>query len=66
MKVGDLIKKKDLMYAVSVAKCGIILEVGDLRKEKPYKVFCPTWRKVFFFEKKYIQQDCEVISAALK
>jgi len=38
------------------------MEVGDLRRKKPYKVFCPVWGKVLAFGKKYIQEECEVIS----
>ena len=58
MKVGDLIREK----ALPADACGIIMEVGDLRRKKPYKVFCPVWGKVVAFEKKYIQEECEVIS----
>ena len=58
MKVGDLIREK----AFPADACGIIVEVGDLRRKKPYKVFCPAWGKILAFEKKYIQQECEVIN----
>ena len=58
MKVGDLIREK----AFPEDACAIIVEVGDLRTKEPYKVFCPAWGKVLAFGKKYIQQECEVIS----
>ena len=58
MKVGDLIREK----AFPADACGIIVEVGDLRRKKPYKVFCPVWGKVLAFGKKYIQEECEVIN----
>jgi len=58
MKVGDLVREKQFPEDV----CGIIVEVGDLRKKKPYKVFCPVWGEILDFEKKYIQEQCEVIS----
>jgi hypothetical protein len=43
--------------------CGIIVHVGDLRTKKPYKVWCPHWGRVAAFDKKYIEEGCEVISA---
>ena len=58
MKVGDLIR--DTRWPNDPA--GIIVEVGDLRTKKPYKVFCPAWDDVVSFEKKYIQEQCEVVS----
>ncbi len=53
MKVGDLIIER----AYPEDACGIIVEVGDT-----YKVFCPIWGEALDFEKKYIQEQCEVIS----
>ena len=50
MKVGDLVREKQFPEDA----CGIIVEVGDLRKKKPYKVFCPAWGEALDFEKKYI------------
>ncbi len=58
MRVGDLIREKQFPEDA----CGIIVEVGDLRKKEPYKVFCPVWGETLDFEKKYIQEQCEVIS----
>jgi hypothetical protein len=58
MKVGDLIREKEFPQDA----CGIIVEVGDLRRKKPYKVFCSAWGELCSFEKKYIQEECEVIS----
>ena len=58
MKVGDLIR--DTRWPSDPA--GIIVEVGDLRTKEPYKVFCPAWDDVVSFEKKYIQEQCEVVS----
>ena len=58
MKVGDLIREREF----PTDACGIIVEVGDLRRKKPYRVFCPAWGSIVAFEKKYIQNQCEVIS----
>ena len=58
MKVGDLIR--DTRWPSDPA--GIIVEVGDLRTKKPYRVFCPVWGSIVAFEKKYIQDGCEVVS----
>ena len=58
MKVGDLVREKQFPEDA----CGIIVEVGDLRKKKPYKVFCPALGETLDFGKKYIQEQCEVIS----
>ncbi len=58
MKVGDLIREKQFPEDA----CGIIVEVGDLRKKEPYKVFCPAFGKTLAFGKKYNQEQCEVLS----
>lgn len=58
MKVGDLIREK----AFPNDARAIIVEVGDLRKKKPYKVYCFAWGEILAFEKKYIQEECEVLS----
>ncbi len=58
MKVGDLIR--DTRWPSDPS--GIIVEIGDLRTKKPYKVFCTAYGKVVAFEKKYIQEQCEVVS----
>tara|TARA_B100000131_G_scaffold298341_1_gene317822 strand:+ start:385 stop:570 length:186 start_codon:yes stop_codon:yes gene_type:complete len=58
MKVGDLIRDKRWPND----PCGIITEVRDLRTKKPYTVWCPAWGESVRFEKKYIQEECEVIS----
>ena len=60
MQVGDLIREKQHPedgYAV-------IVHIGDLRAKEPYKVWCPYWQGVVAFEKKYVQEQCEVISAS--
>ena len=58
MKVGDLIREKEFPGD----SCGMIIHIGDLRTTKPYKVLCFCWKGVIAFEKKYIQEMCEVIS----
>ena len=60
MKVGDLIREK----AFPNDARAIILEVGDLREKEPYKVYCFAWGEILAFEKKYIQEECEVISGS--
>ena len=60
MQVGDLIREKEFPEDSS----GIIVHVGDLRTKKPYKVYCPHSQGVLPFTKKYIQEQCEVISAS--
>ena len=60
MQVGDMIREKEFPED----SCGIIVHVGDLRTKKPYKVWCPYWGRVAAFEKKYVQEVCEVISSA--
>ena len=60
MKVGDLIREEEFPED----ECGVIVYVGDLRTKKPYKVFCPYWQAVIAFEKKYVHEQCEVISAS--
>ena len=59
MQVGDMIREKEFPED----SCGIIVHVGDLRTKKPYKVWCPHWGRVAAFDKKYIEEGCEVISA---
>tara|TARA_B100000809_G_C14632574_1_gene349145 strand:- start:153 stop:338 length:186 start_codon:yes stop_codon:yes gene_type:complete len=60
VQAGDLIREKE--YPED--SLGVIVHVGDLRTKKPYKVFCPYWGGVVPLEKKYIEEQCEVISAA--
>ena len=60
MQVGDLIREKEFPED----GCAVIVHVGDLRTKKPYKVFCPYWQAVIAFEKKYVQEQCEVVSAS--
>jgi len=58
MQVSDLIREKQHPedgYAV-------IVHIGDLRAKEPYKVFCPYWQGVVSFDKKYVQEQCEVVS----
>jgi len=60
VQVGDMIREKEFPED----SCGIIVHVGDLRTKKPYKVWCLYWERVVAFEKKYVQEVCEVISSA--
>ena len=60
MQVGDLIREKEFPED----EYGVIVYIGDLRTKKPYKVFCPYWQAVMAFEKKYVQEACEVINAS--
>lgn len=60
MQVGDLIREKEFPED----SCGLVVAIGDLRTKKPYKVWCPYWNAVVAFEKKYIQEVCEVVSNA--
>jgi len=60
MKIGDLIREKEFPED----SLGIIVHVGDLRTKKPYKVWCPYWQGIVAFEKKYVQEVCEVVSAS--
>lgn len=60
MQVGDLIREKEFPED----SCGIIVYIGDLRTEKPYKIWCPYWQSIMAFEKKYVQETCEVFSSA--
>ena len=60
MKVGDLIREKEFPED----SCGIIVHVGDLRTKKPYKVWCSYWEELMTFDRKYIEKDCEVVSAS--
>ena len=58
MKVGDLIVDKRW----TEDSPGLIVSIGDLRTREPYKVFCFHSPMPISFSKKYIQEDCEVIS----
>ena len=60
MKVGDLIIDKRWPED----SAGLIVSIGDLRTREPYKVFCfqSPVPIMLSFSKKYIQEDCEVIS----
>ena len=58
MKVGDLIREKE--YPTD--RPGLIVSIGDLRTKKPYKVLCFHTATPIAFSKKYIQEECEVIS----
>tara|TARA_R110000824_G_scaffold216002_2_gene402613 strand:- start:152 stop:361 length:210 start_codon:yes stop_codon:yes gene_type:complete len=60
MQIGDLIREKEFPED----SCGIIVHVGDLRTKKPYKIWCPYWSGIVAFEKKYVQEACEVFSNA--
>ena len=58
MKVGDLIVEKE--YPTDPP--GLIVGIGDLRTKKPYKVFCYHSPTPISFSKKYIQEECVVVS----
>jgi hypothetical protein len=57
-KVGDLIAEighEDIGYAVVVA-------INDRRKKEPYKVYCDYWKSVISLTKKYVEDECRVVS----
>ena len=60
MHAGDLIREKEFPEDAPA----LIVQVGDLRTKKPYKVWCPFWQGIMAFEKKYVQEVCEVASSA--
>jgi hypothetical protein len=58
MQVGDLVVDKQWPKESP----GLIVSIGDLRTREPYKVLCFHSTKPISFSKKYIQEECEVIS----
>jgi hypothetical protein len=58
VKVGDLVRDKQWPEDPP----GLIVSVGDLRTREPYKVLCFWSTKPISFSKKYIQEECEVVS----
>ena len=56
MKVGDLIRE---CFRES-PELGLIIEVMDLRCDRPFAILCPNG-KVGWFTKTYIER-CEVVS----
>ena len=57
MQVGDLIKEREF------PEVGLIVQIKDKRCKTPYGVLCPD-KKVEWFTKAYIEEKCEVVSAA--
>jgi len=57
MQVGDLIKEKEF------PEVGFLLVIKDGTCKTPYGIVCPNG-KVEWFTKAYIDEECEVISAA--
>ena len=55
MKTGDLIQDKN--YHGPVA---IVLTIKDRRTKTPYQVLCSDGN-IIWFDKEYIENDCEVI-----
>ena len=41
----------------------LLVKVGDLRTREPYHLLCPKG-KIVSFPRKYIENDCEVVSAS--
>jgi hypothetical protein len=58
VKVGDLIVDKE--YPTDPP--GLIVSIGDLRTKEPYKVLCFHSTKPISFSKKYVQEECVVVS----
>ena len=56
-QVGDLICDKEFPHEL-----GLLLKVGDLRTRQPYLVLCPKG-KIGSFGRKYVETECEVVSA---
>jgi hypothetical protein len=58
VKVGDLIIDKRWPEDSP----GLVVSISDLRTKEPYKVLCSYSTKPISFSKKYIQEECEIIS----
>jgi hypothetical protein len=56
MKVGDLILDSKWV------EFGVILNIDDANKKKPYRVYCCELGRADWLEKAYIEEDCEVVS----
>jgi len=56
VQVGDLIKEREW------PEMGLIVEIEDLRRDRPYAILCPNG-KVEWFTEAYIER-CEVVSAS--
>ena len=57
MKVGDLIKEKDL------PEIGLIVKIHPDSRVEAYGILCPDG-KVEFFSKHYVKNMCEVVNAS--
>ena len=58
MKVGDLIRDKRWPED----GWAIITEIKDRRKKNPYRLYCFDNGEDNWFEKDYVEQECEVIN----
>ena len=58
MQVGDLIRDKRWRED----GWAIIVEIKDRRKKNPYRLYCFNNGKDYWFEKDYVEQECEVIN----
>ena len=57
MQVGDLIKEREY------PEVGLLVKIKDRHYRTPYGILCPNG-KIEWFTKAYIEEKCEVISAA--
>ena len=57
-QVGDLLCDKEFPNEL-----GLLVKIGDLRTREPYRLLCPKG-KIRSFGRKYIENDCEVVSAS--
>ena len=58
MNVGDLIQDKRFPEDGTA----IIIEIGDRRKKRPYKLYCTYNGQVEWFPKDYVETACIVIN----
>ena len=58
MKVGDLIRDRRFPEDGTA----VIVEIGDRRKKKPYKLYCTDNGQVDWFAKDYVEIACIVIN----
>jgi len=59
-QVGDLICDKRFPNDL-----GLLVKIGDLRTREPYHLLCPKHGgNIVAFGRKYIENDCEVVSAS--
>jgi hypothetical protein len=55
MKVGDLVRER------GYPEVGLIIKIGDRRRDMPYFILCPNGNTQWF-NKKYVEEMCEVIN----